>query len=49
MSPEELLSAVQALQIYMIMRYVDGVREPKDLNAMLVLSYQVKFRKIARA
>ncbi|RKU47443.1 hypothetical protein DL546_008827 [Coniochaeta pulveracea] len=44
MGLDELLSAVQALQIYMIMRYVDGVREQKDLNARLVLSYQVSPR-----
>jgi hypothetical protein len=39
--PEELLTAVQALIIYMIMRFVDGAKEPKDMNAMLVVSYQV--------
>jgi hypothetical protein len=39
--PEELLTAVQALMIYMIMRFVDGRTEPKDMNAMLVVSYQV--------
>lgn len=41
LGPEELLTAVQALMIYMIMRFVDGRTEPKDMNAMLVVSYQV--------
>jgi septum formation topological specificity factor MinE len=40
-SSEDLLAALQAQIIYMIMRFVDGASEPVDLNQQLVITYQV--------
>ena len=41
LSPQDLLAALQAQIIYMIMRFVDGAPEPIELNQQLVVTYQV--------
>jgi hypothetical protein len=40
-SSADILAAIQALIIYMIMRFVDGASEPIELNQQLVRTYQV--------
>ena len=42
-SAQELLAALQAQIIYMIMRFVDGALEPGNLNQQLVVTYQVSY------
>ncbi len=40
-SPQDLLAAIQAQMIYMIMRFVDGAPEPADLNQQMLVTYHV--------